>query len=455
MKIKNLVTIITLSSLLLLNTFADDSRLNVFRNNSKKIDRNLTKLAIKMSIPLVVVELLGQAFEDCPDIIMEVVREKDIDIDLDYVRETSMQIARELGEYRRTTLEQNKAEENVSLNALIAELTVRESKEFCLSYGIDLQNLTRKNYGSKCEGSTLNKLGIECILRAYDLLLINAKELLLFFQGIRTIPIIEVAGDIMPGWEKQIVELYHDDENESMPVVFRGAAKNWEVAAWTPDYFADRFGDMEISTFLPKSLESVDYDENNNLIAKVSTDTTFKDHINDITLNPKNSFYFFAPLKHNETKEDLVLKLDEELTKNSLFVHDYLDLATVTRFPQSFKSDSHERSYFLFIGSENTITALHTHGSTFLAQLHGKKIARLVHPKYIYKCDCTLKNNAFVSKCAMDIAAPDFEKNDRLQRGIEVHEVILEPGDVLYIPDGWLHDIRGFEGTSISVSSGF
>lgn len=262
---------------------------------------------------------------------------------------------------------------------------------------------------------------------------------------IRTIPILEVNGDAMPGWEKQIIELYGDEEGNAMPVIFRGGAKNWKAAAWTPEYFAERFGDEAIVVVAAKLLDE----------EMSPTYTTFRDHIEDITRNPENAWYFFGELSYNSTKEALKEDAEDELVQNAIFMHTYLDLESQTRFPQSIdKSEIGEKRYYdVFIGAGNTVTNLHSHGSTFLAQIYGTKLATLVAPRYIKKCSCRMKDSKFVSCCDIDILKPDFEKYPEL-RDVEVHQKILEAGDVLYIPEGWPHDIRGLS-TSINIAGGF
>lgn len=307
-----------------------------------------------------------------------------------------------------------------------------------------------------------------------------------------TIPVIEVSGDLMPGWEKQIIEYYHDEEGNPMPVIFRKAARNWEAASWTPEYFAEQFGDEVVVVVGQNVLEDhEDYDKIANITGVILT--TMKDHINDILFNSKNAGYLFAPLEHNTTKGNYDTRnLDKEFEKNMIFVDNHLNLVTQTGFPQSeIKPNAKKRVYFLFIGSENTVTSLHSHGSTFIAQIYGKKTARLIHPKYIQNCSCSFyedshiemcknkteasfespmeyiekcscpldknkyekERDPYVSKCTIDITKPDFEKYPEL-KDIEVQESVLEPGDVLYVPDGWPHDLRS-ETTSITISSGF
>lgn len=273
--------------------------------------------------------------------------------------------------------------------------------------------------------------------------------------SLRTIPIVEVMGGI-PKLEKEIVERYHDENGDPIPLVFRGAIRDWEAASWTPEYFADKFGDKKIMTLPQKILEDgLEYDEENKKSIDKFIHTTIKDHINDILHNPKQSGYFLAILPYGATEEDLLN--GDGFTKNGIFIKDNLDLANQTPFPESIiKPNAKEpRSYALFIGSGNSVTSLHSHGSTFLSQIYGKKIARLIHPRDTKRCYCkrVIRKN-FAESCEVDITTPDFEKYPEL-KDLEVFQTALQAGDVLYIPDGWLHDIRGLGGASISIASGF
>lgn len=263
-------------------------------------------------------------------------------------------------------------------------------------------------------------------------------------NSISTNSIIEVDGQEMPGWEKQIIERYSEEEGGALPVIFRGAAKSWEAAAWAPEYFAENFGDVEVQVFSSNILED------NSVIH-----TKMVDHIRDINLNSKKAAYFLGGIEHNATSQEIMDYSNEEKDDNAVFIYNHLDFQSQTQFPQLYSQSDmfDERFYFLLIGSANTITDLHSHGSTFLAQVYGSKLATLINPKYIEKCYCKLRENKFVFDCDIDILNPDFEKYPELEN-IEIYQTILEPGDVLYIPEGWLHDIRGLS-TSISIASGF
>lgn len=246
-------------------------------------------------------------------------------------------------------------------------------------------------------------------------------------ESFRLIPIIEVDGELMSGWESQIKELYQDSEGNPVPVVFRGAAKNWEAANWTPEWLAENFGEEEI--FVVKNA----YDGKR---------TTMKNHISDILLNPNKAYYYSSDMRMTFLPD---MKMITEFPQYEIhFLRDW----TLTIFGVDF-----DPGFFaIFIGSENSVTNLHSHETVFLSQMYGKKIVRLVHPKYVGECKCLCDLFKSYYDCpTININAPDFEKYPEL-KNIEVIEVILDAGDVLYIPDGYLHDVRGMS-ASISIAS--
>lgn len=259
------------------------------------------------------------------------------------------------------------------------------------------------------------------------------------------VPILEADGATMPGFEKEIKESYTDEDGQPIPVVFRGAAKDWEAATWTPEFFAENFGDVEI---LVMGLNHIK-EGMKELPVTFQAKSTVKEHIEDIRKNPLYAGYLLAPAAHNHTKaEDVMETLAVE----------HLNLATHTNYPQ-LEPNSSVRVYILFIGSGHSLAPLHSHDSTFLGQFYGTKQALLVNPKEFEKCGCFYdsdypeEDDDLNSNCMANLEKPDFEKFPGLKE-IDVYETILEPGDVLYIPKDWLHEIRA-KSTSISISSGF
>ncbi|MGF6849017.1 hypothetical protein QFZ51_004252 [Chitinophaga sp. W3I9] len=99
-----------------------------------------------------------------------------------------------------------------------------------------------------------------------------------------------------------------------------------------------------------------------------------------------------------------------------------------------------------FMGGTNSLTPLHfdtlcTHNLFF--QIQGSKKFYLVAAKDREKCYLNSWRWANV-----DLENPDFEKYPLL-REAERGEVIVEPGDILFMPSGTLHQVRGL---SYSIS---
>lgn len=255
---------------------------------------------------------------------------------------------------------------------------------------------------------------------------------------IRELPVVEVSGDLMPGWEHQIKELYTDEDGNPVPVVFRNAAKNWPAASWTLEGFTESYGKEEVEAYAQDDSGSYP-----------AIQTTVHDAIQDMLENPENAGYFMGRIIHNST--DLKYTDNKSLEKNAFFMHKHLNLASETSFPQLARKYS---VYVLFIGSENTVANLHSHPAVFLAQIYGEKLATLLSPKYMDKfCVGVQGGTEYNSECYVDIMDLDFEEYPELN-GVEVYQLTLQAGDIVYIPDGWLHDIRALS-KSISIASGF
>jgi hypothetical protein len=101
---------------------------------------------------------------------------------------------------------------------------------------------------------------------------------------------------------------------------------------------------------------------------------------------------------------------------------------------------------FLWFGPAGTVTPLH-HDSmnVLLAQVLGRKLVTLI-PSF----ETPLVYNRIGVYSEVDCEAPDYSKYPRF-RNVSRLEVLLEPGQALFIPVGWWHHVRSLD-VSISVS---
>ena len=115
--------------------------------------------------------------------------------------------------------------------------------------------------------------------------------------------------------------------------------------------------------------------------------------------------------------------------------------------PQIPSGDRPELTW-LFVGPAGAYTPLHRdlwHTDAWIAQLRGRKLVRLWHPMHT--------NALSHGDVFCDLSCPDLDTFPESQ-AVPCSEAILEPGDVLYVPADWLHEVISLE-DSVSVSSNF
>jgi hypothetical protein len=100
----------------------------------------------------------------------------------------------------------------------------------------------------------------------------------------------------------------------------------------------------------------------------------------------------------------------------------------------------------LLIGSSGAVTLLHkdlfgTHA--WLAQLVGRKRWLVFAPNEVDN----------LSDGRVHLRAPDLSVKENI-RNAEVHEAVLSPGEIIFIPKGWYHEVMCMD-PSISLSFNF
>ena len=221
-------------------------------------------------------------------------------------------------------------------------------------------------------------------------------------------------------------EFLRDYYTTNRPVIIQGAMDNWAaMSKWNPAWLKQNFGDRLVEVQANRNSDRL-YEIN---MRQHQKQLLFGDYVDMITSNEStNDFYMTAS---NTSKNSEALK---ELWNDIDMLPDYLDT----------KSD---RKGFLWFGPAGTITPLH-HDLTnnFMAQVYGRKLIKLVPA-----CNMPYVYNQLHCYSEIDMDNIDYERYPLFKKA-SVMELILEPGEVLFLPVGCWHYVRGLD---ISITMSF
>ena len=208
-----------------------------------------------------------------------------------------------------------------------------------------------------------------------------------------------------------------------VPVVVAGGASDSEaVKTWTPDFFAENYGDYE----LPLAKGPIQDDRGT--IAQVVEAIKSKEERGHYVHNVANFF--------NENRD-----LEDQLP--------------IARFLDYAAPASHFGCQ-LFLGGPKTGTSWHNaSGWNFFFNVYGNKKWFFVHPSVSPWIYGRLHPSGSVGLSDVDHtrAAAEQESEFPLYKYSPVYEVLLNPGDVLVVPPWWWHAVSNVSDATIAVST--
>lgn len=208
----------------------------------------------------------------------------------------------------------------------------------------------------------------------------------------------------------------------SRPVVFEQLVKSWRACThWSAEYLAEKIGDRTIEYQGDRTTDPR-FELNKDAHKRQAS---FAEFIELITLGNDNDFYITA--YNSDTNREALAPLAEDLGS--------LDGLLAYRDKQS--------DAMFWIGPANTFTPLH-HDLTnnLLVQFVGRKQIVLVSPADTPR----LYNDLHVFSAIGDLADPGLDTSlHPLLNGLRFEILILNPGDALFIPIGWWHQVRSFD----------
>ena len=231
---------------------------------------------------------------------------------------------------------------------------------------------------------------------------------------------IEVASDLPAG------RFYEDYFFKNRPVLLQGMTCQWKALhLWTPSYFKERFGEAEVEIIQGRNSDA--YREYN--FEQHKSRLPMKDYVRMVEEGGETNDYYLVAQNYLLARPEF-----QELYTHITGLDGYFDTAS----PRG-----HVRLWF---GPRGTVTRLHHDAApVMIAQIYGRKLVKLISP---YNLSCIYSEGAWISP--VDPENPDFSQYP-LMRDVDVMEVTLNPGDLLFIPLGWWHWVKSLE-VSISLS---
>jgi hypothetical protein len=213
------------------------------------------------------------------------------------------------------------------------------------------------------------------------------------------------------------------------PVVIEGAIADWPaLKRWTPAYFKERFGDRLVEVQADRNADP-DYEIN---AARHKKEMRFGEFVDLVeSAGSTNDFYLTAS---NDARNKVSLA---ELWQDVVQVPEYL-------------RDDPERRGFFWYGPQGTVTPLH-HDLTnnLLAQVRGRKLVRLIAP---YELADVYNHRHCFSQ--VDLDRVDLNRYPKFLN-VKVMSVVLSPGELLFLPVGWWHHVRGLDVTAAITFTNF
>lgn len=212
--------------------------------------------------------------------------------------------------------------------------------------------------------------------------------------------------------------------NRKLPVLIKGLANEWGATKkWNLDFLLDLEDDKDIL------LLSDNFIQNDNRYKKAS----FKEYLQKLK---------DAEVHNNATKDYLttmdIFKYFPHLTSDIDF--------------SLFERETHVNEVTAWIGPKGTISGFHADtANNMYAQIKGKKMFIISSNRFNKNMYPSDKHIFEATASQVDINNFDTEKFPEF-KDIEFIKAILEPGDVLYLPQKWWHYVQSLD-TSISISN--
>ena len=210
------------------------------------------------------------------------------------------------------------------------------------------------------------------------------------------------------------------------PLVLQGIADDWPaMSRWSPSDLKARFGQLDVEIQVERSADP-NFEQNK------------LDHRRRVRLSE-----FVDQVIGGGATNDYYLTANNEILRQPGFAPLLQDIGSLPPFCN--RSELAAKSSFWF-GPAGTITPLH-HDTIMLlhTQVVGRKRWRFISPlqtPHLYNYSGVFS--------PIDIDHPDLHRYPRFRQA-RVLEVVVEPGETVFLPLGWWHQVTALD-TSLSFS---
>jgi ribosomal protein L16 Arg81 hydroxylase len=210
------------------------------------------------------------------------------------------------------------------------------------------------------------------------------------------------------------------------PVILTKIMQDWQaMSLWTPEYLKASYGKVEIEVQTNRNADAlyeinVDQHRKNMLMA---------DYVDMVTDGGSTNDYYMVANNHNLERNEMKSLLDQ-----------------IELFPEYLDPSNTKGRMYFWLGPAGTVTPLHHDpANLMMAHVYGRKFWRLIPPYYNH----LLYNYKGVFS-QVDLDDPDYDRYP-LFKQVKTIDVLLEPGEVIFIPAGWWHHVRSLD-ISIGLS---
>lgn len=223
-----------------------------------------------------------------------------------------------------------------------------------------------------------------------------------------------------------VEEFYRNYYASGTPVILTDVTKAWPaLQKWTPEYLRETVGDARIQIMTGRNADP-QYEKNKDA------------HMSEVSMKT----YVDMVLQHGPTNDFYMVARNRNLEKDGLQPL----LADFQPLPAIMSPDSRPDSFLMWFGPAGTVTPLHHDpNGVFFCQVYGRKRYWMVRPDEL---SLLMSEDGYYSP--VNAADPDLRRFPDFE-GARVHTFDVGPGDAVFLPMGWWHQVESLD-VSISVT---